>query len=32
MPQAQFPANPIADIPALSIADQSLGDISRTTI
>jgi alkylation response protein AidB-like acyl-CoA dehydrogenase len=29
--QLQFPANPIAAIPAISIANQSLRDISRTT-
>src|ERR1700694_1815883 len=30
-PEPQFPANPIAEIPAISIANQSLQDISRTT-
>jgi hypothetical protein len=30
-PQPQFPANPNAGIPAISIAGQSLRDISRTT-
>jgi len=29
--EPQFPANPIAGIPAISIARQSLRDISRTT-
>jgi len=32
MPEPQFPANPIVAIPAISIANQSLQDISRTTI
>jgi hypothetical protein len=27
----QFPANPIAEIPAISIVDQTLQDISRWT-
>jgi hypothetical protein len=31
MPEPQFPANPIAGIPAISIVDQALLDISRTT-
>src|ERR1700730_803828 len=31
-PQPQFPANPIAAIPEISIASQSLRDISRTTL
>src|SRR5882724_5342308 len=30
-PNNQFPANPIAEIPAISIADQLLRNISRTT-
>jgi hypothetical protein len=30
-PQPQFPANPVAPIPAISIAGQTLQDISRTT-
>jgi hypothetical protein len=30
-PQPQFPANPISAIPAISIAGQTLQDISRTT-
>jgi len=28
----QFPVNPIARIPPISIADQTLQDISRSTI
>jgi len=32
MPKRQFPANPIAGIQAISIADQTLRDISRRTI
>jgi len=30
-PKPKFPANPVAEIPAISIADQSLRDISRST-
>jgi hypothetical protein len=30
-PEPQFPANPFAAIPAISIAGQPLRDISRTT-
>jgi hypothetical protein len=32
MPKPQFPANPIAGIQAISIADQTLQDISRRTM
>jgi len=31
MPEPQFPANPIAGIQLISIADQTLRDISRRT-
>jgi hypothetical protein len=32
MSEPQFPANPIAGVPAISILDQSLRNNSRTTV